>query len=57
VPTAKVTHYSGASSSQSSARTRRILWTSRIRYYNMHYDVIRRAIATRLAEKEIRKLR
>ncbi len=45
VPSAKVVHYGGASSSQASARTQRIIWQSRQRYFGKHYAPLKRWLA------------
>ncbi len=47
VPAAKVLHYGGASTSQASARTKRILWQSRRRYFGKHYAPFKRWVALR----------
>lgn len=45
VPSAEVVHYGGASSSQASARTQRIIWQSRQRYFGKHYSPFKRWLA------------
>ena len=47
VPAAQVVHYGGASTSQASARTKRILWQSRRRYFGKHYAPLKRWVALR----------
>ncbi len=51
VPAAVVTHYGGASSSQTRARTERLKWQSRQRYYRKHYSLIKRWLALRFVPK------
>ncbi len=50
VPAAQVVHYGGASTSQASARTKRILWQSRRRYFGKHYAPLKRWVALRWVE-------
>ena len=51
VPSAVVIHYAGASSSQASARTERLKWQSRQRYFAKHYSPIKRWLALRFVPK------
>jgi N-acetylglucosaminyl-diphospho-decaprenol L-rhamnosyltransferase len=49
VPSAVLTHFGGASSSQASARAQQLLWQSRRRYYRKHYGALKLRLALLLA--------
>lgn len=54
VPSAIVTHYGGASTSQASARAERLKWQSRQRYYRKHYSPIKRWLALQSVPAQFR---
>ena len=54
VPSAIVTHYGGASSSQASARAERLKWQSRQRYYRKHYSPLKRWLALQSVPSQFR---
>jgi len=54
VPSAIVTHYGGASSSQASTRAERLKWQSRQRYYRKHYSPIKRWLALQSVPSQFR---
>jgi hypothetical protein len=56
VPAARLIHHGGASSDQASDRSKRVLWQSRLRYYDRHYFGLKRLIAKRIANNAIAAL-
>ena len=54
VPSAQVIHYGGASSAQASARTERIKWRSRQRYYERYYSPLKLWLARRMVPAAFR---
>jgi hypothetical protein len=56
VPAARLIHHGGASSGQASDRGKRVLWQSRLRYYDRHYFGLKRMIAKRIANNAIAAL-
>jgi hypothetical protein len=54
VPSAVVTHYGGASSSQASERAERLKWQSRQIYFEKHYPPLKRWLARRLVPRAFR---
>ncbi len=54
VPTARVTHYGGASSRQANERAEQLKWRSRQRFYAKHYPPWKRWLAQRLVPPRYR---